>query len=134
MGSSEEAEVASSSSRMAEGARLVPSADEECWKGEAEGACAWEGAQRACAALSSARHFSRYRMYSIEAESTCSLCMSWPAQAGIMSLSTPNSSFILERRRRSIKLCAVLRAIFLPAAVVGPVGCLRLVPADAVPC
>lgn len=34
-----------------------------------------------------------------------------------MSLSTPNSSFIFERRRRSIRLCAVLRAILRPAVV-----------------
>jgi hypothetical protein len=37
-----------------------------------------------------------------------------------MSLSTPNSSFILDLLLRSIRLCAVFRAIFLPAAVVGP--------------
>jgi hypothetical protein len=49
-----------------------------------------------------------------------SLCISCPAHAGIISLSTLNSSFILDRRLRSIRLCAVLRAIFLPAAVVVP--------------
>ncbi len=32
-------------------------------------------------------------------------------------MSTPNSSFILERRRRSIRLCAVLRATLRPAAL-----------------
>jgi hypothetical protein len=47
-----------------------------------------------------------------------SLCISWPWQAGIISFNVPNSSFILERRRRSIKLCAVLRAILRPAALV----------------
>ena len=57
-----------------------------------------------------------------------SLCISCPAHAGIISFSTPNSSFILDRRLRSIKLCAVLRAIFRPAAVVFP-GCLRFPPA-----
>lgn len=41
-----------------------------------------------------------------------------------MSFRTPNSSFIFERLRRSIKEWAVLRAIFLPAAVDG------LVPVD----
>jgi len=133
MASSEEPEESEEAS-TAEGARLPPRAEDVRRKGGADAACVWDGAQRACTAFSSARHFSRYRMYSIDAESTCSLCMSWPAHAGIMSLSTPNSSFIFERRRRSIKLCAVLRAIFLPAAVVGPFGCLRLVPADAVPC
>jgi hypothetical protein len=60
-----------------------------------------------------------------------SLCISWFLHAGIMSLRTPNSSFILERRRRSIRLCAVLRAILRPAAVVFP-ACLRLAP-PAVP-
>lgn len=34
-----------------------------------------------------------------------------------MSLRTPNSSFIFDRLLRSIKLCAVLRAILRPAAV-----------------
>ena len=51
-----------------------------------------------------------------------SLCISWSLQAGIMSLRTPNSSFIFERRRRSMRLWAVFRAIFLPAALVD-VGC-----------
>jgi hypothetical protein len=50
--------------------------------------------------------------------------------AGIKLLSTANSSFILDRRRRSIRLCAVFRAIFLPAALVAD-GCLRFVPAVA---
>jgi hypothetical protein len=38
-----------------------------------------------------------------------------------------NSSFILERRRRSIRLCAVFLAIFLPAALVLD-GCFLLFP------
>lgn len=42
------------------------------------------------------------------------LCIS-PVQAGIISFNTPNSSFILDLLLLSIKLCAVLRAIFLPA-------------------
>lgn len=50
-----------------------------------------------------------------------SLCIS-PVHAGIMSFSTPNSSFILDLRRRSIRLWAVFRAIFLPAALVAD-GC-----------
>lgn len=49
------------------------------------------------------------------------LCIS-PLHAGIISLSTANSSFILDRRRRSIRLCAVFRAIFLPAALVADGG------------
>jgi hypothetical protein len=49
-----------------------------------------------------------------------SLCISWPSQAGIISFRTPNSSFILVRLRRSIRLWAVLRAIFRLAAVFGP--------------
>ena len=59
-----------------------------------------------------------------------SLCISCPAHAGIISFSTPNSSFILDLRLRSIKLCAVLRAIFRPAAVVLP-GCFFFPPAGA---
>ena len=43
-----------------------------------------------------------------------SLCIS-PVQAGIISFKTPNSSFILDLRLLSIKLCAVFLAIFLPA-------------------
>jgi len=39
-----------------------------------------------------------------------------------MPLSTANSSFILLRRRRSIRLCAVFLAIFRPAALVA-LGC-----------
>lgn len=35
-----------------------------------------------------------------------------------MLFRSANSSFILERRRRSMRLCAVFLAIFLPAAVV----------------
>ena len=58
-----------------------------------------------------------------------SLCIS-PLHAGIMSLSTPNSSFILLRRRRSIRLCAVFLAIFRPAALVADGG-LRLLAAAA---
>jgi hypothetical protein len=54
-----------------------------------------------------------------------SLCIS-PVHAGIMLLSSANSSFILLRRRRSIRLWAVLRAIFLPAALVA-LGCFFLV-------
>lgn len=63
-------------------------------------------------------------------EITCriaSLCISWSLHAGIISFRTPNSSFILDLRLRSIKLCAVLRAIFLPATLV-ELGCF-LVPA-----
>lgn len=50
-----------------------------------------------------------------------SLCISCPLQAGIISFRIPNSSFILLRRLRSIRLWAVLRAIFRPAAVAPPV-------------
>lgn len=46
-----------------------------------------------------------------------------------MSLSTANSSFILDRRRLSIRLCAVFRAIFLPAALVAD-GCFFFVAAS----
>lgn len=42
-----------------------------------------------------------------------------------MSLRVANSSFIFDLRRRSIKLCAVLRAIFRPAALVA-LGCFFL--------
>jgi len=49
------------------------------------------------------------------------LCIS-PLHAGIISLSTANSSFILDRRLRSIRLCAVFLAIFLPAALVADGG------------
>ena len=52
------------------------------------------------------------------------LCIS-PVQAGIMLFSTPNSSFILDLLRRSIRLCAVLRAIFRPATLVAD-GCFFL--------
>jgi hypothetical protein len=52
------------------------------------------------------------------------LCIS-PVQAGIMLFRTPNSSFIFDLRRRSIKLCAVLRAIFRPATLVAD-GCFFL--------
>lgn len=45
-----------------------------------------------------------------------SLCIS-PVQAGIMSFKTANSSFILDLRRRSMRLCAVFLAIFRPAAL-----------------
>lgn len=54
-----------------------------------------------------------------------SLCISCPVHAGIMSFNVPNSSFILDRRRRSIRLCAVLRAILRPAALVA-LGCFLL--------
>lgn len=54
-----------------------------------------------------------------------SLCISCPVQAGIISLRVPNSSFILDRLRRSIRLWAVLRAIFRPAALVA-LGCFFL--------
>jgi len=53
-----------------------------------------------------------------------SLCIS-PLHAGIMSLSTPNSSFIFDLLLRSIKLCAVFRAIFRPATLVED-GCFFL--------
>ena len=59
-----------------------------------------------------------------------SLCIS-PVQAGIMLLRTANSSFILDRLRRSIKLWAVLRAILRPAALVAD-GCFFLVAVDVV--
>lgn len=52
------------------------------------------------------------------------LCIS-PVQAGIMPLSTANSSFILLRLRRSMRLCAVFLAIFRPAALVA-LGCFFL--------
>jgi hypothetical protein len=57
------------------------------------------------------------------------LCIS-PVQAGIMLFKTPNSSFILDLLRRSIKLCAVLRAIFRPATLVED-GCFLFVGVDA---
>lgn len=60
-----------------------------------------------------------------------SLCISCPLQAGIMSFNTPNSSFIFDRRLRSIKLCAVLRAILRPAAVVPALFCFLLLPVGA---
>src|ERR1700749_1752356 len=73
-------------------------------------------------------------MYSILACRMANLCMSWPVQAGIMSLRTPNSSFILDLLRRSIRLCAVLRAILRPAAVLVPaaLACFLLLPAVVV--
>jgi hypothetical protein len=50
-----------------------------------------------------------------------------------MSFRTPNSSFIFDLRRRSIRLWAVLRAIFFPATLV-ELGCfLGVVPADPPP-
>jgi len=58
----------------------------------------------------------RYLTYSIPAWRMASLCISTPLQAGIMSLSTPNSSFIFDLRLRSMTECAVFRAILLPAA------------------
>jgi hypothetical protein len=45
------------------------------------------------------------------------LCIS-PVHAGIISFKTPNSSFIFDLRLRSIKLCAVFRAILRPATLV----------------
>lgn len=54
-----------------------------------------------------------------------SLCISWPLQAGIMFFSVLNSSFILDRRLRSIRLCAVFLAILRPAALVA-LGCFFL--------
>lgn len=50
------------------------------------------------------------------------LCIS-PVHAGIISFRTPNSSFIFDLLLRSIKLCAVFLAIFLPATLVDD-GCL----------
>lgn len=50
-----------------------------------------------------------------------------------MSFSTPNSSFIFDLRRRSMRLWAVLRAIFFPATLV-ELGCfLGVVLADPPP-
>ena len=57
-----------------------------------------------------------------------SLCIS-PEQAGIMLFRRANSSFILDLRRRSIRLCAVFLAIFLPAALVLD-GCFLLFPVE----
>ena len=74
-------------------------------------------------------HPSRYLTYSIPACNIASLCISTPSHAGIISLSTPNSSFILLRRLRSMMLCAVFLAIFRPAALVVE-GCLRFVPVE----
>lgn len=59
------------------------------------------------------------------------LCIS-PVQAGIILFNTPNSSFIFDLRRRSIKLCAVLRAIFRPATLVAE-GCFFLFDVPAAP-
>lgn len=47
-------------------------------------------------------------------------------------MSTPNSSFIFDRRRRSIKLCAVFLAILRPAAVVPVFADFLLLPGFAV--
>lgn len=52
------------------------------------------------------------------------LCIS-PVHAGIIPFNTANSSFILDLRRRSIRLCAVFLAIFRPAALVAD-GCFFL--------
>jgi hypothetical protein len=60
------------------------------------------------------------------------LCIS-PLHAGIKLFRTPNSSFILLLLRRSIKLCAVFLAIFLPAALVA-LGCFLLAPVAAGVC
>lgn len=59
-----------------------------------------------------------------------SLCIS-PVHAGIKPFSTANSSFIFDRRRRSIRLCAVFLAIFRPAAL-DVEGCFFFDPAGAV--
>lgn len=53
-----------------------------------------------------------------------SLCIS-PVHAGIMSFKTPNSSFILDLLRRSIRLWAVFLAILRPATLVAE-GCFFL--------
>lgn len=53
-----------------------------------------------------------------------SLCIS-PVHAGIISFKTPNSSFILDLLRRSIKLWAVFLAILRPATLVAE-GCFFL--------
>lgn len=45
------------------------------------------------------------------------LCIS-PVHAGIISFRTPNSSFIFDLLRRSIRLCAVFLAILRPATLV----------------
>ena len=58
------------------------------------------------------------------------LCIS-PVHAGINPLRTANSSFILDLRRRSIRLWAVFLAIFLPAALVAD-GCFLFEPAAGV--
>lgn len=76
------------------------------------------------AVLSWLTQSSRYLTYSMEACRMASLCIS-PVQAGIKLFSTANSSFIFERRRRSMRLCAVFLAIFLPAALVAD-GCFLL--------
>lgn len=50
---------------------------------------------------------SNHANHTIEAHLTdriASLCISCPLQAGIISFRTPNSSFIFDRLRRSIKL------------------------------
>ncbi len=59
------------------------------------------------------------------------LCISWSLHAGIISLSTPNSSFIFDLRLRSMTECAVFLAIFFPAALV-KLGCFLLAGVDAV--
>jgi len=51
-------------------------------------------------------------------------------QAGIILFRTANSSFIFDLRRLSIRLWAVFRAIFLPAALVAD-GCFFLLPPAA---
>lgn len=58
------------------------------------------------------------------------LCISWSLHAGIMSLSTPNSSFIFDLRLRSMTECAVFLAIRFPAALV-ILGCFLLAEVDA---
>lgn len=80
--------------------------------------------QSACARLTLLEQRPTWRM--------ASLCISWPLQAGIMFFSVANSSFILDLRRRSIRLCAVFLAIFRPAALVA-LGCFFLELAGAAP-
>lgn len=80
------------------------------------------GSSRSC---NFSTHPCRYLTYSIPACKMASLCISTPLHAGIMSLSTPNSSFIFDRLRLSMIECAVFLAIFLPAADVAE-GCFLL--------
>jgi hypothetical protein len=99
------------------------------------------GESSLCWALSLVMQSSRYRTYSMDAYThevslvfrsgaqgvgsrtwrMANLCIS-PVHAGIIPFSTANSSFILDRLLRSIKLWAVFLAIFRPAALVAE-GC-----------